>query len=190
MKPGDLLGAPDRSAGASPFGPDPAPPAAPVVTAAIVVAADVSERRPAPPIKSSRGHVAALQRGAGHLYEAPPPPNNDRLCDDVAGAVPAWAPVLVGDLATGLLDGAALDERPDPRIVGSGDRAHQLALINGAAVPAPRRPSADPLMRLPGARPTSRATCERRCGSDGFCDPSSPYGCGGEFCQGFEGRLY
>ncbi|WP_211923327.1 hypothetical protein, partial [Duganella radicis] len=35
---------------------------------------------------------------------------------------------------------------------------------------------------LPALRPKSRADCERRCGSDGFCDPSDPLGCGGVHC--------
>lgn len=75
-------------------------------------------------------------------------------------------------------------------IIGSGDRAHHLALVAGTAV-VPLRPApARTAERLPALRPASRQACERRCGKAGQCDPSSPFGCGGEFCLGFEGRLY
>lgn len=93
--------------------------------------------------------------------------DNDRLCDPPAG-------------------GSA---RHEP-IVGSGDRAHHLALVPGTAAALLRPPAARTAERLPALRPASRQACERRCGKAGQCDPSSPFGCGGEFCLGFEGRLY
>lgn len=78
-----------------------------------------------------------------------------------------------------LLDGA--DERADETIIGSGDRAHHLALKSSLVIypPLPLRPART---SLPPLRPTSRAQCQRRCGKAGFCDPSSELGCGGEYC--------
>lgn len=75
-------------------------------------------------------------------------------------------------------------------IIGSGDRAHHLALVAGTAVVPLRPTSARTAERLQALRPASRQACERRCGRAGQCDPASPFGCGGEFCLGFEGRLY
>lgn len=68
------------------------------------------------------------------------------------------------------------------RIVGSGDRAHHLALAPGAArsETVPPVHGREPLV-LP-LRPQSRAECRRRCGRGGFCDPASDLGCGGEYC--------
>jgi len=82
------------------------------------------------------------------------------------------------------------DEPHHETIIGSGDRAHHLALVPGTAVALLRAPSARTQQRLQATRPASRQACERRCGKAGQCDPASPFGCGGEFCQGFEGRLY
>ncbi|MFJ3044655.1 hypothetical protein ACIPEN_02385 [Herbaspirillum chlorophenolicum] len=67
-------------------------------------------------------------------------------------------------------------------IIGSGDRAHHLAMAPGTPAPQPRQPSArrDALIMPP--KPKSRAECQRRCGKNGFCDPSSDLGCGGEHC--------
>jgi len=75
-------------------------------------------------------------------------------------------------------------------IIGSGDRAHHLALVAGTAAVVLRPPRAATAERLQALRPASRQACERRCGKAGQCDPSSPFGCGGEHCLGFEGRLY
>lgn len=75
-------------------------------------------------------------------------------------------------------------------IIGAGDRAHHLALVAGTAVPPLRAAGAGTAERLQALRPASRQACERRCGRAGQCDPASPFGCGGEFCLGFEGRLY
>ncbi|WP_146171835.1 hypothetical protein [Pseudoduganella armeniaca] len=75
-------------------------------------------------------------------------------------------------------------------IIGAGDRAHHLALVAGTTVPALRSAGAGTAERLQALRPASRQACERRCGRAGQCDPASPFGCGGEFCLGYEGRLY
>lgn len=75
-------------------------------------------------------------------------------------------------------------------IIGAGDRAHHLALVAGTTVPPLRSAGAGTAERLQALRPASRQACERRCGRAGQCDPASPFGCGGEFCLGFEGRLY
>ncbi|WP_034300942.1 hypothetical protein [Herbaspirillum sp. RV1423] len=99
-----------------------------------------------------------------------------------------------GNADTGVLSGAAHAkagsgdffqdevERSDNTILGSGDRAHHMALKNSYH-PFPPRPL--PIGRaslLPSLRPASRAECQRRCGKAGFCDPSSELGCGGEYC--------
>jgi len=62
--------------------------------------------------------------------------------------------------------------------------------VAGTAAVVLRPPRAATAERLQALRPASRQACERRCGKAGQCDPSSPFGCGGEFCLGFEGRLY
>lgn len=104
---------------------------------------------------------------------------------EVEGAVPVEAVIgagavsVLGGLMDLLLDGD--DERADETIIGSGDRAHHLALKSALVVypPLPLRPART---LLPPLRPASRAACQRRCGKAGFCDPSSELGCGGEYC--------
>jgi hypothetical protein len=114
--------------------------------------------------------------------------------DAVASAVgPALGALVLAALAppalASMAAAAAADALPARRaaraenVVGGGqDRMHHLAMVPASAMPALR-------MRAPGradplgpARPGSRVDCLRRCGSDGFCDPSSPSGCGGEYC--------
>jgi hypothetical protein len=101
--------------------------------------------------------------------------------------VPLPKPGLPGEEDGDRLCGPPVRHEP---IIGSGDRAHHLALVAGSVVPPLRPPPARAAERLPALRPASRQACERRCGKAGQCDPSSPFGCGGEFCLGFEGRLY
>lgn len=74
------------------------------------------------------------------------------------------------------------DEPVDETIIGSGDRAHHLAMAPGLSPLTPQRrvSGRDSLVLPPG--PKSRAECRRRCGKAGFCDPSSDLGCGGEYC--------
>lgn len=74
------------------------------------------------------------------------------------------------------------DERESEVIIGVGDRARHLAMANGHGVPDAPRTHIGKTPILNKSRPASRGDCERRCGSDGFCDPSSPNGCGGSFC--------
>lgn len=71
-------------------------------------------------------------------------------------------------------------------IAGRGDRLHYLAMAAASGTALLRAPKMDVPGALPAVKPQSRADCERRCGSDGFCDPSSTLGCGGEYC----GRQY
>ncbi|MCA1325655.1 hypothetical protein [Herbaspirillum sp. alder98] len=77
------------------------------------------------------------------------------------------------------------DDGPAPErhtIIGSGDRSHHLALAPGTPAPPPRPSSARREALIMPPRPGSRAECRRRCGKNGFCDPASDLGCGGEHC--------
>jgi hypothetical protein len=73
-------------------------------------------------------------------------------------------------------------EPVDHAIAGVGDRAHHMALKVSHVVVAPRQAPVGRPQPLPRLRPSSRADCQRRCGTAGFCDPSSDLGCGGEYC--------
>ena len=125
------------------------------------------------------------------LATAAPTPRTAALTAPVVAKalrpVPLPKPGLPGEEEGDRLCGPPVRHEP---IIGSGDRAHHLALVAGSVVPPLRPPVARPAERLPALRPTSRQACERRCSKAGQCDPSSPFGCGGEFCLGFEGRLY
>lgn len=63
-----------------------------------------------------------------------------------------------------------------------GDRLHRVAVVADVFVLPLRPPRLERQSKLPALRPKSKADCERRCGSDGFCDPSDPLGCGGMHC--------
>jgi hypothetical protein len=68
-------------------------------------------------------------------------------------------------------------------IIGVDDRGTEAGMVAASGTSPPLRPPA--MQRgsgTPALRPKSRADCERRCGPDGFCDPSSELGCGGIFC--------
>ncbi|WP_296555970.1 hypothetical protein [Pigmentiphaga sp.] len=67
-------------------------------------------------------------------------------------------------------------------IIGSGDRAHHLALAPGATRRDAQRPANGRESLVLPLRPESRVECQRRCGKAGFCDPASDLGCGGEYC--------
>ena len=106
--------------------------------------------------------------------------------DPVIGGETVVVALLIGTAASQVDDSDALlgDDTPlrDETIIGSGDRAHHLALVAGSPLPRLRAllRGREPL--LSRARPASRAQCQRRCGAAGFCDPSSPLGCGGAYC--------
>lgn len=70
-------------------------------------------------------------------------------------------------------------ERPNIDVT---ERTSYLAMSHGGGVTELRPPKMGLAKVLPETRPSSRAECARRCGSDGFCDPSSELGCGGEYC--------
>ena len=71
----------------------------------------------------------------------------------------------------------------DSELGAGADHLYYLAMVNASP-----QSSLRPLMlgRGEGAlfpiKPQSRVQCEQRCGADGFCDPSSFLGCGGEHC--------
>ncbi|HWW05979.1 hypothetical protein [Collimonas sp.] len=88
------------------------------------------------------------------------------------------------------LDSGGNSTSGDETIIGSGDRAHHLAMIAITATPPLRRAAPEKPRSLPSLRPSSRAECGRRCGADGFCDPSSEFGCGGEYCVHLHESLY
>ena len=80
-------------------------------------------------------------------------------------------------------------EQVDERIIGIGDRAYYLAMAAALANTILRPGAKKRVPLLPVLKPTSHAECRRRCGSDGFCDPSSELGCGGQYCPGLSDRL-
>jgi hypothetical protein len=64
----------------------------------------------------------------------------------------------------------------------SGDRLHRVAVVANTFTEPLRPPKMARPSTLAALRPKSKAECERRCGSDGFCDPSDLLGCGGVHC--------
>lgn len=74
-------------------------------------------------------------------------------------------------------------------LIGAGGQVRPLPMVATTVAPALRPPMMKKSGALPPSRPKSRAECERRCGSDGFCDPSSLLGCGGEHCGSRGDRL-
>lgn len=69
-----------------------------------------------------------------------------------------------------------------PVIPGIGDRAFQLALVAAPGIPSLRAPKLGKKPTISGARPKSRAECERRSGRGCVCDPTSEAGCRGFYC--------
>jgi hypothetical protein len=74
-------------------------------------------------------------------------------------------------------------------IVGIGDRVSYLAMNNDPGTTKLNDPTMGESPVFAPLRPTSRLECEGRCGEDGFCDPSSKFGCGGEYCGHLENDL-
>jgi hypothetical protein len=77
------------------------------------------------------------------------------------------------------------EEKPPlerPGIAGVDDRVPHMAMVAGAATPLLRPPKLTTSSAVQKLRPKSRAECQRRCGCNGFCNPSSPLGCGGVYC--------
>jgi hypothetical protein len=69
-------------------------------------------------------------------------------------------------------------------VVGGGgeDRMGYLAMVAATCAPPLRMSQAERARGVTAARPRSRIECMRRFGNDGFCDPSSESGRGGEYC--------
>ncbi|RJF96898.1 hypothetical protein D3870_21220 [Noviherbaspirillum cavernae] len=61
-------------------------------------------------------------------------------------------------------------------------RVEYLAMVAAPGSTTLAPPQLGKTTGLRALRPKSRVECERRCGSDGFCDPSDAHGCGGEYC--------
>jgi hypothetical protein len=72
----------------------------------------------------------------------------------------------------------------------SGDRLFRVAVVAHTFIQELRPPKMDQPGTLPAPRPKSKAECERRCGSAGFCDPSDVLGCGGLHCGRQRDMLY
>lgn len=68
-------------------------------------------------------------------------------------------------------------------IAGVGDRRPDLAMAALPGTPSLRPATARKKSSVDALRPKSRADCGKRCGRDGFCDPSNPLGCGGMYCS-------
>jgi hypothetical protein len=83
----------------------------------------------------------------------------------------------------GLLPDAE-EKRPSEKalIPGVDDRVPYMAMAPGASMPLLRSPKLTKASTVKKLKPKSRAECHRRCGSNGFCDPSSALGCGGVYC--------
>jgi hypothetical protein len=124
------------------------------------------------------GEGASHMRGAvvfeaatNGMEPAPPKPRrrdprHPQEQDDIAGS--AWPEQ---ELQSG-----------SPAIPGVDDRVPWMALTVGAAMPTLRAPQPAAQKAIGPLKPKSRAECQRRCGFDGFCDPSSEVGCGGIHC--------
>lgn len=89
----------------------------------------------------------------------------------------------IGNRCRGGEEDARLTVR-ERRMLARADRVHYLAMAAMVGTPLLRAPAPVGSVALPGIRPPSRAECQRRCGTDGFCDPSDSLGCGGEHCAG------
>jgi hypothetical protein len=64
----------------------------------------------------------------------------------------------------------------------SESRTEYLAMVAAPGSTTLAPPQLGKTNGLRALRPKSRIECERRCGSDGFCDPSDERGCGGKLC--------
>jgi hypothetical protein len=166
-------------------------PAAPVVTV-------VTPEPPAPPARKAAAEDAAptTRRTVAAAPHDGAKPNampaagiigQDAAVDGefLAAELPVGDGTLSGGDEAGLV-GLLLgddDEKPNPAIPGVSDRVHYLAMAAISVFPGLRGGAKKRESTLrPVGRPASRSECERRCGSDGFCDPSSKFGCGGEHC--------
>jgi hypothetical protein len=82
------------------------------------------------------------------------------------------------------------DEQESGRetLIGRSDRSHHLAM-HGAADTSSLRSSKMGksgqivIKKLDVVLPQTREECERHCGFDGVCDPTSEFGCGGKYCE-------
>ena len=72
----------------------------------------------------------------------------------------------------------------------SGDRLHRIAVVAHLQLQELRAPRPGRASLVNAAPPKNRAACLRRCGHDGFCDPSDPLGCGGVHCGQTHDMLY
>ncbi|WP_156425840.1 hypothetical protein [Herbaspirillum rubrisubalbicans] len=89
----------------------------------------------------------------------------------------------LGDDTVGVANGCSERAAGAEVIVGSGDRAPHLALKYAQVSVRLHPPRAvTPPLIAPGAA-LSPSQRQRRCLHSGFCDPSSPLGCGGQYCD-------
>ncbi|HVK95917.1 MAG TPA: hypothetical protein VM571_14460 [Noviherbaspirillum sp.] len=128
--------------------------------------------------------------------------------EEIVPVAAALAPMLINmdDTATsadarrgkfgagskGAAAGASRKEAPDDNdlIMEAGDRLHRVAVVAQTFIQELRSPQMKKTTTLPKLKPKSRAECERRCGTDGFCDPSNILGCGGTHCGASHDMLY
>jgi len=136
------------------------------------------EAAPAPAMPI--GGAGAPQLEAIGAAAVPPRPEPIGAASGPA-AVPGAGHERDGALALGWLLNSG-EDMVDNCIAGSGDRAHPHALKLGRPASPLRQTPPGRAPALPALRPSSRADCQRRCGTAGFCDPASEFGCGGEFC--------
>ncbi|MFB9241743.1 hypothetical protein IV454_18890 [Massilia antarctica] len=121
--------------------------------------------------------------GAPELVIAPAPAAAP-LAQETLEALPAPQATPGADVISGERRGGRKnDGRNADNVVGGGeDRMRHLAMAPGGPAPPLRTGSAGREHAITPVRALSRIECMRRCGSDGFCDPSSASGCGGEYC--------
>lgn len=91
---------------------------------------------------------------------------------------------------SGMAFAGGLDESDIGAPGESGDRLHRVAVVAHLWLQELRAPRMKSGSSISAARPKSRAECQRRCGHDGFCDPSDPHGCGGVHCGHKGDMLY
>ncbi|MBC7501429.1 MAG: hypothetical protein H7315_13160 [Herminiimonas sp.] len=128
--------------------------------------------------------VAGLPERAGLVAQSSVGPASDASQGQAVTAGTGAGTLVLRTVATD----ADVAEGAMPRnseLGGRADRALYLAMVAATATDLLRSPKATSSDLLPKIPPASRSECQRRCGMDGFCDPSSLLGCGGEHCGRF-----
>jgi hypothetical protein len=100
-----------------------------------------------------------------------------------SGAHGGVAPVAADRLPEDMSSLGEQGVQGDETIIGSGDRAHHLALKYAHVSVSLRAPRAAPSPLITPGSALAPGQRHRRCLQSGFCDPASPLGCGGQYCS-------